>query len=125
MLEKIFRKVIKNKPKESFPKQVFHGGCNGCRVQETVGTLICSGCKYHKSNWKLPSFNGSNRRNKIWKFKIKLLSNFVKSSYRDGVIIFHGGCIGCKSQMKHGIKKCVGCQYFAADWSKPNLFLKQ
>ena len=39
-------------------------------------------------------------------------------------IIFHGGCLGCLSQRKHGIERCEGCQYFKADWSKPNLFIE-
>jgi hypothetical protein len=27
-------------------------------------------------------------------------------------IIFHGGCLGCKSQRLHGIDRCKGCTYF-------------
>lgn len=39
-------------------------------------------------------------------------------------LIFHGGCLSCKSQEKYGIGRCTGCQYFTADWSLPNLFIK-
>lgn len=39
-------------------------------------------------------------------------------------IIFHGGCLGCLSQRKHGINRCTGCQYFRADWSKNNLHIE-
>ena len=39
-------------------------------------------------------------------------------------IIFHGGCLGCISQRNHGIDRCKGCQYFKANWYKPNLFIK-
>lgn len=39
-------------------------------------------------------------------------------------IIFHGGCLGCKSQQSHGIDRCKGCQYFKADWKKPDLSIK-
>lgn len=37
--------------------------------------------------------------------------------------IFHGGCLGCKSQQIHGIERCKGCQYFRGEWSKDNLFI--
>jgi hypothetical protein len=36
-------------------------------------------------------------------------------------IVFHGGCLGCYSQNDNGIKRCSGCQYFKAEWDKPNL----
>ena len=39
-------------------------------------------------------------------------------------IIFHGGCLGCLSQKLHGINRCTGCQYFKADWNKPNLHIE-
>ena len=34
---------------------------------------------------------------------------------------FHGGCSGCKQQETHPTDFCMGCQYFAADWTLPNL----
>ena len=37
-------------------------------------------------------------------------------------IIFHGGCLGCLSQRKHGIDRCKGCTYFKFS-KKPNLFI--
>ena len=36
-------------------------------------------------------------------------------------LIFHGGCLGCKSQEQNGIGRCKGCKYFIADWSLPDL----
>ena len=36
-------------------------------------------------------------------------------------IDFHGGCRGCTMQEDHGVTKCVGCQYFKADWNLPYL----
>ena len=39
-------------------------------------------------------------------------------------IRFHGGCHGCVSQKRYGIKRCKGCQYFLADWSLPNLSIE-
>lgn len=40
-------------------------------------------------------------------------------------IIFHGGCLGCLSQRKHGISRCKGCRYFPTKkWSYPNLFIE-
>lgn len=36
------------------------------------------------------------------------------------MILFHGGCQGCTVQ-KEDIYRCAGCQYFAADWSLPDL----
>lgn len=38
-------------------------------------------------------------------------------------IVFHGGCLGCRSQQIHGIERCKRCQYFKAEWSKENLFI--
>lgn len=38
-----------------------------------------------------------------------------------GKIIFHGGCVTCQSQEIFGKARCVGCQYFEADWRLPNL----
>jgi len=37
------------------------------------------------------------------------------------MVLFHGGCNGCTQQLKRGVDYCYGCQYFEADWSKPNL----
>lgn len=34
---------------------------------------------------------------------------------------FHGGCLICTMQNKYGIGFCTGCQFFDADWSKPDL----
>lgn len=39
-------------------------------------------------------------------------------------IIFHGGCLGCLSQRKHGIDRCKGCLYFKFDQSKKDLHIK-
>jgi hypothetical protein len=36
-------------------------------------------------------------------------------------VVFHGGCLGCSQQEKHGTDFCYDCRYFEADWSKPNL----
>lgn len=35
--------------------------------------------------------------------------------------IFHGGCVGCISQNRHGIEYCRGCQYYSCDWESPDL----
>jgi len=37
------------------------------------------------------------------------------------MFIFHGGCTGCNQQSVHGDRYCMGCRYFDADWSLPNL----
>ena len=34
---------------------------------------------------------------------------------------FHGGCRGCSQQAIHGVDFCYNCQYFEANWEKPNL----
>lgn len=49
-------------------------------------------------------------------------SKVISSDYTN--IIFHGGCVGCKSQMLFGINRCRGCKFFKSDWSKPNLEIK-
>lgn len=38
-----------------------------------------------------------------------------------GNALFHGACINCTQQNKHGIGFCTGCCYFDPDWTKPNL----
>ena len=38
-----------------------------------------------------------------------------------GVIVFHGGCNKCTQQLIHGVDFCYNCQFFEADWSKPDL----
>lgn len=38
-------------------------------------------------------------------------------------IVFHGGCLRCRSQQIHGIERCKGCRYFKAEWDKENLFI--
>lgn len=40
---------------------------------------------------------------------------------RTDKIVFHGGCQPCESQHIHGIIRCKGCQYFRAEWGKPDL----
>jgi len=35
--------------------------------------------------------------------------------------IFHGGCLKCTMQQKKGLGYCIGCQYFEANWSLPDL----
>lgn len=42
-----------------------------------------------------------------------------------GHIVFHGGCLRCKSQYIHGVDRCRGCCYFRAEWNKSDLSLKQ
>ena len=36
-------------------------------------------------------------------------------------VLFHGGCHGCTQQELHGVDFCFDCQFFDADWDKPNL----
>jgi hypothetical protein len=35
--------------------------------------------------------------------------------------IFHGGCHGCTQQELNGVKFCMGCCYFEANWKLPSL----
>ncbi len=37
------------------------------------------------------------------------------------MVMFHGGCAECTQQNKHGTGFCMGCRYFNADWSLPDL----
>lgn len=41
------------------------------------------------------------------------------------MIKFHGGCAGCTRQEIDGLDTCMKCQYFDADWGKPDLNNKQ
>lgn len=35
--------------------------------------------------------------------------------------VYHGGCLGCVQQNKHGLKFCNGCKYKRCDWDLPDL----
>lgn len=65
----------------------------------------------------------------IWKdinWKIMYKKHLPDTLISRGVnpnLIFHGGCLRCISQIKHGIDRCTGCQYFKSDWNKKNLFI--
>ncbi len=37
------------------------------------------------------------------------------------MFLFHGGCHGCTRQSVEGVRFCMGCQYFDADWKLPDL----
>lgn len=57
--------------------------------------------------------------------KIKLAFDHpdFKPKNRNDQIVYHGGCLGCKSQNQFGLNRCVGCKYFLFD-NKPNLFIE-
>ena len=38
-----------------------------------------------------------------------------------GIVIQHGGCLGCIQQEKNNLDFCDGCQYRKANWSLPDL----
>lgn len=38
--------------------------------------------------------------------------------------IFHGGCLSCNTPLEEGIKICLKCQYFNADWNLKDLSKK-
>lgn len=51
----------------------------------------------------------------------KYLPNAGYSERDNPNIVFHGGCVGCVSQLQHGVSRCTGCQYFKVDWGLPDL----
>lgn len=54
----------------------------------------------------------------------KHLPNYLILIGKNPNIIFHGGCLGCLSQRKHGIERCKGCYYFKFNANNPNLCIK-
>lgn len=42
----------------------------------------------------------------------KYLPNNILFIGKNPNIIFHGGCLGCRSQRLHGLERCKGCKYF-------------
>jgi hypothetical protein len=46
--------------------------------------------------------------------------NTMKTYHRP-IKVYHGGCWDCYSQDINGLEVCKGCQYYDADWSKPDL----
>lgn len=114
---------IFDKPKGKTPHKIFHGGCHGCEVQHNSGTLNCTTCCFHKADWNKQSLNTLEKKERTWKNIIKFFASF-RLIPRNKKIVFHGGCLDCSSQKKHGVRRCLGCQYFEANWSKPNLSIK-
>ncbi len=45
----------------------------------------------------------------------------MKAQLVGGGTVFHGGCDGCSRQSLHGVDFCYECQFFDAEWDKPNL----
>ena len=129
MLRFILNYILRNKPEFKSPKKLFHGGCHGCTMQNKVGTLLCPLCQYHKADWSKPNLNGSDRREKAWKRKIELISRYsekIKLLHQiEKPAVFHGGCLDCKSQQTHGIRRCIGCRYFDANWDLPDLSMRK
>lgn len=114
-------------------KVIFHGGCHSCKNQNILtGTLVCRGCQYRNADWDKPNLNTEDIKDTIKKAFIKLASKisslkiFSKFSLSPKFkkMPFHGGCLGCVSQEQHGLRRCTGCQYFDADWSLPDLSIK-
>jgi hypothetical protein len=120
----LFLSAIFSEPKGSDPKVLFHGGCNGCSIQDKYGTSKCSGCCHYKSDWDKPNLNTLDKAKRVWKTRVKILA-FIGIAPLGDKTVFHGGCLQCKSQDKHGIRRCLGCQYFDADWNKPDLSIKK
>lgn len=51
---------------------------------------------------------------------IEYLENKVKE-LESGNEVFHGGCLTCETQKRHGILRCEGCCFFDQDWNMPDL----
>lgn len=54
--------------------------------------------------------------------RVKLLFKNTESREK---IIFHGGCLYCKSPELHTVNRCRKCQYMLPDWSRPNLNISE
>lgn len=61
-------------------------------------------------------YYGPSESTSTWKDFLKL--------FKRKQIIYHGGCIDCKSQEKFGRKRCKGCSYYNNDYNLPDLFMK-
>lgn len=65
----------------------------------------------------------SNDKAKAWDNykKERLLERIKEIENFDGEkLIFHAGCMGCQSPKIYGPSRCYDCQYFLAEWSKPD-----
>lgn len=105
------------------PKKIFHGGCHGCEMQISHGLSKCGECQYHSADWSKPNLNTLDKKKERWMRTVKFFAR-LRISISGEKVVFHGGCLGCKSQEKHGIRKCLGCQYMEADWNKSDLSIK-
>lgn len=36
-------------------------------------------------------------------------------------VIWHGGCLNCKSQERFGLERCIYCKYQKPNWNLPDL----
>lgn len=54
----------------------------------------------------------------------KHLPHVVLCRGKNPNIIFHGGCLGCLSQRRHGFERCMGCLFFRFDQKKLNLHIE-
>lgn len=106
-------------------KTIYHGGCLSCESQEKYGKWRCLGCQYHKANWNLPNLSTFKEEipNKNWDLLKSPLITLKKDEIPDddGFVLFHGGCLNCKSQEFYGLNRCEGCMFREPNWSLPEL----
>jgi hypothetical protein len=43
----------------------------------------------------------------------------------DGLLVYHGGCLDCISQLHYGLKRCNGCKFKTPNWNLPDLSVKK
>lgn len=71
---------------------------------------------------RLKGVNKAEARSIIYETRKEAQKKWAKENKDERVIArFHGGCQGCITPLEDGIGKCLGCQYFNGDWSKPDL----
>ena len=113
---------------------------DGCQIGDVVlngGQQVCTRCaEEHKlfDNYKdepldikeelIKSLRKKRHDSESLQEKIQEVSEAFDNPESRKRIIYHGGCISCVSQSENGIGRCVGCKYFTADWSKPDLSIK-
>ncbi len=101
-------------------RKVFHGNCLNCITPIEGGIGKCLGCQCFNLDTSKP--NLFKKDPEIDKERESLMQWAKDNPDAKVRKVFHGGCLRCVTPTEQGIGTCIGCQYFNANWDKPNLF---
>ena len=76
--------------------------------------------------YKKWTYHNADYLNKKFRSNVMIIGPKIDAKEEDEHIdlIFHGGCLDCKSQEVKGIERCKGCSYFQSNSKLPNLRIR-